>query len=153
MPANLAVPLYRQQSESDCLPVCVQMVQAYWGRPASRAALIKQLGTEPALGTPASRLLRLQSSAWSVQYQRADESDLRRWLAQHIPVILLVDTAELPYWSRRCAHAIVLIGLEGDTAYVNDPAFDAAPIAVPLGDLLLAFDAMNNLAAVITPAA
>lgn len=152
MPANLPVPLKRQQTEGDCLPVCVQMVLAFWGRPASRESLLKQLGADPDIGTPAARLARLESAALSVQYRRAEESDLRLWIAQRIPVILLVDTGELPYWPRRCAHAVVLVGLEGPTAYLNDPAFDAAPIAVPIGDLLLASDAMNNLAAVITPA-
>lgn len=150
--SSLPVPLYRQQSEGDCLPTCVQMVLAYWGQFVSRDSLMRQFATDPNVGTPGSRVLRLQSAAWSVIYRRADENDLRRWMAQRIPAILLVSTSELPYWSRRCAHAVVLVGLEGSAAYVNDPAFETAPISVALGNLLLASDTMDNLAAVIAPA-
>jgi hypothetical protein len=101
MPNALPVPLHRQ-SEGDCLPVCVQMVLAYRGLPGDRQDLITQLGTDPDVGTPASRVLRLQSSTLSATYQRADEHELCPWISQRVPVIMLVDTAQLPYWSRRC---------------------------------------------------
>ena len=152
MPATLPVPLRRQQSEGDCLPACVQMMLDYWGLPVSRQDLLRLLGTDPDMGTPASRVLRLQSPVLSVTYTQADESNLQDWLAQRVPVIVLVDTAELPYWSRRTAHAIVLAGVEGSTAYVNDPAFDTAPLSVRLDELLLASDAMSNLVVVMKPA-
>jgi ABC-type bacteriocin/lantibiotic exporter with double-glycine peptidase domain len=152
MPTTLPVPLHRQPSEADCLPACVQMVLDYWGRPANWQDLIRQLDTDPDVGTPASRVLRLQSATLSVTYRPANETDLRSWLAQRIPVIVLVDTSELPYWSRRTAHAVVLVGVEDLTAYVNDPAFETAPLPVLLGDLLLASDAMSNLVIVFTPA-
>jgi ABC-type bacteriocin/lantibiotic exporter with double-glycine peptidase domain len=128
------------------------MVLDYWGLSVSRQDLLRLLGTDPDMGTPASRVLRLQSPVLSVTYTHADESNLQDWLAQRVPVIVLVDTAELPYWSRRAAHAIVLAGAEGATAYVNDPAFDMAPLSVNLGDLLLASDAMGNLVIIIAPA-
>ena len=82
-------------------------------------------------------------------YRPVAELELQSWIAQRIPVILLVDTAQLPYWSRRTAHAIVLVGLDGSTAYVNDPAFATAPLALPFNDLLLASDSLGNLAAVM----
>jgi ABC-type bacteriocin/lantibiotic exporter with double-glycine peptidase domain len=151
MPATLPVPLHRQQSEGDCLPVCIEMVLGYWGLPVSYQDLTRQLGTDPNVGTPASRALRLQSSTLSVEYSQADEAKLRDYLAQHVPVVMLVDTAELPYWSRRAAHSVVLVGVEGSMAYVNDPAFDIAPLSVNLGDLLLASDAMSNLVIIIMP--
>ena len=149
MPATLPVPLHRQQNESDCLPVCIQMVLDYWGLPVSYQDLARQLDTDLDVGTPASRVLRLQSSTLSVEYSQADEAKLRGYLAQRVPVVMLVDTAELPYWSRRAAHAVVLVGVEGPTAYVNDPAFEIAPLSVNLGDLLLASDAMSNLVIIL----
>ena len=60
MPDNLLVPLHRQQSEGDCLPVCVQMVLDYWGQPAARDDLIAQLHTDPDVGIPGSRVLQLR---------------------------------------------------------------------------------------------
>jgi len=153
MPASLPVPLHRQQSEGDCLPACLQMILDYWGQPASREELSHLLDTDPDVGTPASRALRLQSPRLSVTYIQAEPAALRDWLAQSVPVIVLVDTGELPYWPRRCAHAIVLIGLEGSTAYVNDPAFETAPVSVSFDDLMLASDAMSNMVIVVTPSA
>lgn len=85
----------------------------------------------------------------TVTYRPVTELELQQWIAQRIPVILLVDTAQLPYWSRRTAHAVVLVGLDGSTAYVNDPAFATAPLALPFNDLLLASDSLGNLAAVM----
>ncbi len=151
MPASLPIPLRRQGSEGDCLPACVQLVLDYWGRPTSRESLIAQLGTDPEIGTPASRVLALQFTGLAATYRPAGENHLRNWLARGIPVIVLVDTGELLYWARRAAHALVLVGLEGSTAYVNDPAFDSAPLPLGLGDLLLASDAMGNMVAVIAP--
>lgn len=151
MPNNLPVPFHRQRSEGDCLPACLQMVLTYWGLSADRSDLIEQLGTDPQVGTPGSRVLQLRLRDYSVIYRAVTDLELQQWIDQKIPVILLVDTAQLPYWSSRTAHAIVLIGLDGLTAYVNDPAFDTAPLSVPFADLLLASDAMGNLAAVILP--
>lgn len=151
MPNNLPVPLQRQQSDGDCLPVCVEMVLAYWGKPVARETLIRLFDTDPAVGTPAGRALRLQTLGWHVLFQRATETDLRQWLGQAIPVIVLVDTQELPYWSRRSAHAVVLIGSANESVSLNDPAFDTAPLTATWGDLLLASDAMDNLVIVITP--
>jgi len=151
MPNTLPVPLLPQQNDGDCLPTCVEMITAYWGKHIARQDLIELFDTDPAVGTPAGRVLRLQTMGWAVVLQPASENDFRQWLAQQIPVILLVDTGELPYWSRRCAHAVVLVSIAQDTTIVNDPAFAAAPISVSLGDLLLASDAMDNLALAITP--
>ena len=149
MPDNLPVPLHRQPSEGDCLPVCVQTVLDYWGQPADRDDLIAQLHTDPDVGTPGSRVLQLRFRGLTVTYRPVTELELQLWIAQRIPVILLVDTAQLPYWSRRTAHAVVLVGLDGSTAYVNDPAFATAPLALPFNDLLLTSDSLGNLAAVM----
>jgi Peptidase_C39 like family len=88
MPDNLLVPLYRQQSEGDCLPVCVQMVLDYWGQPADRDDLIAQLGADPDVGTPGSRVLQLHLRGLSVTYRPVTELELQQWIAQRIPVDL-----------------------------------------------------------------
>ncbi len=63
----------------------------------------------------------------------------------------LVHTAELPYWSRPCAHAVVAVGMDETWVWVNDPAFEQAPIRVSTGDFALACDAMDNYIAVFQP--
>jgi len=148
---NLPVPHRRQQSEAGCLPACVEMVLAYAGQTHSQVALSRLLGTDTEIGTPASRVLRLQSPALSVSYLQASLVDIRSWLAEQTPIIALVHTVELPYWSERCAHAVVVVGMDDAGVWVNDPAFDQAPLCVPVGDFALARDAMDNFVAVIRP--
>ncbi len=68
MATSLPVPHRRQQSEAGCLPACVEMVLAYLGEARSQEVLFRQLGTNPDIGTPASRVLRLQSRSLTVSY-------------------------------------------------------------------------------------
>lgn len=153
MAANLSVPHRRQQSEAGCLLACIEMVLAYWGRYCTQAALARLLGCDPYIGTPASRVLRLRSPTLEVSYFRVSLQEVQLWLEQQIPVIALVDTAELPYWSRRCAHAVVVVGIGDTGVWVNDPAFDQAPLYVQRTDFALACDAMDNYVATLRPIA
>jgi len=74
-------------------------------------------------------------------------------LAGMLPVVVIVSvrTGELPYWEEDVPHAVVVVGIDTATevAYVNDPAFEHAPIAVPVGDFVLAWDALGNRCAMI----
>jgi len=149
--ARLPVPHRRQQSEAGCPLACVEMVLAYWGQARSQEALSRKLGTDPDVGTPASRVLRLQSRSLKVSYTKASLSEIQRRLEEQVPVVALVHTAELPYWSRPCAHAVVVVEMDDTWVWVNDPAFDQAPIRVSTGDFSLACDAMDNYIAVLQP--
>jgi hypothetical protein len=57
-----------------------------------------------------------QIPSLSILYLQASLDDVRGWLADHIPVIALVQTLELPYWSRRSAHALVVVGVQETTS-------------------------------------
>jgi len=148
---KLSVPHHRQKSEAGCLPACVAMVLAYWQDPHSQEAISRSLGTDPHVGTPASRVLRLRSRSLSVFYGQASPIEIRQWLEARVPVIALVHTLELPYWSQACAHAVVVIGVDEGSVWVNDPARVQAPVRVPMGDFILACGAMDNYVAVIRP--
>ena len=149
MPTRLPVPHRPQQGEASCLPACVEMVLAYWGIERTQAELAARLGTDPVGGTPCSRVLRLHFPSLSISYLQASLDDIRDWLTRNVPVIALVQTSELPHWSCRSAHAVVVVGLEEATVWINDPVFEHAPISVPIGDFGLACDAMDNRVVVI----
>lgn len=151
MVARLPVPHRRQQRETGCLPTCVEMVLAYWGQARSQELLSRQLGTDPDIGTPASHVLRLRFPSLGISYVQASVTEIRRWLEDRVPVVALVHTAELPYWSRPCAHAVVVVGMDQTGVWINDPAFDSAPILVSTGDFALACDAMDNYVVVFHP--
>jgi hypothetical protein len=66
------------------------------------------------------------------------------------PLLQFVRTGELPYWTVDTPHTVVLAGLEGDQAFLFDPATDSGPYAVPEGDLLLAWSAFDYAYAALT---
>lgn len=44
---KLAVPHFRQEHPHTCLPACVRMALAYWGKEYSEEELAQVFGTEP----------------------------------------------------------------------------------------------------------
>ena len=144
----LQVPHFRQSQDGRCLPACVRMVLAHLGREMDEPELARLLKTRP-FGTPADNVRLLSQLGCSIVFERGTEHDLRRWLDQGVPPIIFLKTDALPYWEDEDAHAVVLVGLTSDTAYLNDPAFDAAPQAAPLEHFLLAWSEFDYEYAVI----
>lgn len=86
-----------------------------------------------------------------VQYsQEGSLNELSAALARgHAPIIFL-RTSELPYWLEDTPHAVVLVGLDTDFAFLLDPAYeDEAPVSVTLGDFLLAWSHFDMVYALI----
>jgi ABC-type bacteriocin/lantibiotic exporter with double-glycine peptidase domain len=124
------------------------MVLNYWGIAASEADLAAQLGATP-LGTPGSRLLRLQTSQLQVTYEPITLMQLQETLRQGVPVITLAQTIFLDYWEIDTAHAVVVIGLAEDSLFINDPAFENAPQKATIDGFLAAWGEFDNLAGII----
>lgn len=61
-------------------------------------------------------------------------------------------TGELPYWEVDTPHAVIVAGIEGEQAYLFDPAIDTAPVTVNVGDLMLAWSYFDYTYAVLRPA-
>lgn len=126
----LAVSHLRQQVESDCLPVCAQMVLAYLGRSESYERLIQLLGTRW-FGTPSENILRLEQLNIHVTWRELSLTEIEAALRRNQPVIAFVDTADLPYWSTASDHVVVVVGIDEQFVYVNDPYFVEAPQTLP----------------------
>lgn len=56
-----------------------------------------------------------------------------------LPVIVVVDTDDAHYWPYVRHHAVVVVGFDEQSVYVNDPAQTEAPLAVNIGTFLLAW--------------
>jgi len=148
----LAVPHRTEDFIGGCLPACCQMALEFLGIACTQRQIATQIGYIEGAGTPASNVARLSSWRINVQYlPEAKLDDLRRGLEKGNIIIALVRTGELPYWEDDVPHAVVVVGVDtmADIVYVNDPAFEYAPIAVPVGDFTLAWDALGNPCAVI----
>jgi hypothetical protein len=125
------------------------MVLAYWNIERDQADIAETLGLVPGAGVSGNRIKRISTKKLDVYYGAGELGDLEGVLAQGVPPIVLVYTAELPYWEQATAHAVVLLGMAEQMVYLNDPATAQGNIAVPLGDFELAWMEMANLYAAI----
>lgn len=122
----LTVPHHKQIGTYNCLPACARMVLHYHGELLAEDRLAHLLGTTP-MGTPGSRLLRLQSPHWQVTYAPLTLPLIFDYLEQGLPVITLVQTIFLDYWQADLAHAVVVVGYDQDVLLVHDPSFTQSP--------------------------
>ncbi len=110
--------------------------------------LLKVLDIGP-IGAPRRNIVRLASRNISVVYREATVAILLDLVQHGVPVIVFVDTGELPYWSSVTNHAVVVVGADAEQVLVNDPAYPEAPIAVAVGDFELAWLNCEYMCAVI----
>lgn len=131
----------RQETETGCLAACAQMVLNYLGIRRSQDELARQMRSIPHVGTVGRNILNLQSSELRVVYTQGTLEQLRAWLSQEVPVIALVQTAELPYWDKvEARRTVVVVGLDEENVYLLDPARDPEVITVSRGDFALAWE-------------
>jgi hypothetical protein len=125
------------------------MTLAYLHEPVDITRITRLLDTQE-FGSVASRIHRLADWGYNVTYQSGSLARLRDLIAAATPPIAFVWTGDLPYWTVNTPHAIVIVGLDDETVWVNDPAVPAAPQSIPLGDFLLAWAEFDNRYATIT---
>jgi ABC-type bacteriocin/lantibiotic exporter with double-glycine peptidase domain len=138
----LPVPHLIQHDKGDCLVACAAMVLGYASITYSYRKLTSLLATTR-YGTVFSHLSNLSKAGFQFAVDQGGFTELHSLLLQNRPVIIAVQTGELPYWRdlqilEDVPHAVVLVGLDNETAFVNDPAFEEAPFALPISELDLA---------------
>ncbi|MBK8047255.1 MAG: hypothetical protein IPK16_09120 [Anaerolineales bacterium] len=83
-----------------------------------------------------------------VIYATGDESTLGA-IDRGNPPIIFVDTGELPYWNLQLRHAILMVGYDEVDVFLNDPAWDTAPMTTSWDDLMLAWSEFDYRYALI----
>ncbi|MFQ5812276.1 MAG: C39 family peptidase [Anaerolineae bacterium] len=145
----LPVPHYKQEHPHSCLQACVRMVLAYLGHTVSESTLNRLFEAED-FGVPGHRLQRLARWGYRVRYESGTETMLCNILDQRIPVVALVRTGFLDYWTEDVYHAVVVVGMDASLVYLNDPWFDVAPQAVLRDAFLAAWVEMDCLSGIIS---
>lgn len=149
MPKSLlAVSRLHQRGEGDCLPTCAQMILGFLGRAASYEELYRLLGTH-SFGTPAANIRRLSSLGVVVSLAEMELDAIEAALADNLPVIAFINTADVAYWAVDTDHAVVVIGADEENVYLNDPYHAEDTQRVSRTAFLLAQLKFNNLCAVI----
>ena len=138
-PVLLTVPHLQQSNDGECLPAYAYMILAYLNRRTRYWRVRWLLGTQ-SFGTPFSHIRRLERLGVTVEaHTRGTLAVLHAHLLQNHPCLVSVQTQNLPYWSYNTLHAVVVVGMDDQTVYLNDPEVPDAPIAVPIGDFDLAW--------------
>lgn len=151
-PVRLSVQHVQQRTDGECLVACAAMIFVYLGLPFDYRRGVRLLRIRPQIGTPFFQIRELGKLGISVTYKQGTLLDLHAYLIQGLPCIVGVQTGELPYWQAiNVQHAVVVVGLDSEFIYLNDPAFVNAPIQVPLGDFDLAWLEQDEVFAVLIP--
>jgi ABC-type bacteriocin/lantibiotic exporter with double-glycine peptidase domain len=143
----LPVSHRQQRQQAECLAACAAMVLDYLQVPASYEQLVELLRIGPA-GAPFRNLRYLESLGLSVLIEQGEIETLRSHLGRGSPVLAFVDTGQLPYWDEITGHAVVVVGIEADLIYLNDPGFTEAPKVIPVAEFELAWLGLDQFYAI-----
>jgi len=146
----LPAPHFEQSRDGTCLPACARMVLAYWGRQATEVEIADLLGAQ-VFGTAISNVARLTRLGYAIQHSHFDLDRLHRELDDRIPVIVRLWTGFLDYWAVETSHVAVVVGIDDDCVYLNDPAFPDHPQRVAVNSFLAAWAEYDETAVVIKP--
>src|SRR6185369_15356491 len=108
---------------------CAAMVLDYLGLKYDYTKIAKALNIH-AGGAAAANLRNLERMGVHVLLDHGDMQQLAASLEQNEPCIAFVMTGELPYWDFSTPHAVVVVGLDQESVYLNDPAEEVAPQVV-----------------------
>lgn len=146
----LPVSHIQQQSPGDCLAACAAMALSYLGRSIRYNHLVRLLRIKRPYGTSFSNIRELEKQQINVLYKEGTLPELYKHLCNGTPCIVSVQTGELPYWDMHSLHVVLLVGMDPEHVYLNDPEFANAPIRIPTGEFDLAWFAQEERYAVLT---
>jgi len=145
----LAVSHQSQRQESDCLAACSAMVLDYLHVPYTYSQLLRLLRVQ-SFGAWFRNIQSLESLGLFVSIGYGNVETLETYLDTGLPIIAYVDTEFLTsYWRESTNHALVIIGIEDERIYLNDPFFPTAPQVIALNEFLPAWIEQKQLYAVI----
>jgi hypothetical protein len=114
----------------------------------SYKSIVDLLGTR-AFGTPFRNVKKLERWGVSVTIDYLTLMEIERTLKEGLPVLAGVHTADLAYWVQGVDHVVVVIGLDEQNVYVNDPSLPQSQQPIPKVQFDLAQLAFDNLCAII----
>lgn len=146
---RLAVPHLRQQQPHTCLPACVRMVLAYWGKEYTEEELAEPFGTVPLWGTrPENVVAGLENLGYhALWFENTTVERLLELLAKDWPAIVFLRASDLPH-GRAGLHAVVVVGIEGEQVICLDPALDH-PLHLGLSPFLKAWSSLGHQGVVV----
>jgi len=147
----LLVPRLKQKQAADCLAACAAMILDYLAYPIAYEDLVRLLQIGP-IGAPSFRIQELERLGLRVEYGKSSLENIRRHLLAGHPGIAFVNSEEMSYWQGGATyHAVVVIGFDGRSIFINDPYFANSLQTVDEDEFLLAWSEHDYRYALIFP--
>jgi predicted double-glycine peptidase len=129
------------------------MALAQFNVQVDQERLAKTFGTRPGVGTPFSRIKRLEQ--WPVNINIKEwggVEELISTLATGASIITAVTTtAGLPGWGQiRTQHTLLVVNVDADYVTYHDPALAQGPVSALRPEFLLAWSHMAEQVAFVT---
>jgi uncharacterized protein YvpB len=149
---------HKQTTPGGCVPTSIAMVFSRYRRSDKNQVrdwmdeLSAALGTDENHGTVFDPLDESFVSEFSLKpwgfHHEAKASDLEtieRDIQQGIPVICMIESRYLPYSTEDRLHAVVLVGIDEESVFLNDPLCEGDEVVkFPLPAFLEAWNGWGN---------
>ncbi|MEM7028524.1 MAG: cysteine peptidase family C39 domain-containing protein [Chloroflexota bacterium] len=144
--AMLEVPHFRQLNDNADLVACAQMVLAYYGRPSEIDRLIT-LFDGVSDNTMVAQVMQLKKWGYGVSAGPTDIEQIQSWLRHSIPPIVALGNGAMS--EKESPQMVVLVGLDQQNAYLNDPRLKDHPHSMSLSDFTMAWNAAGQMGAAV----
>src|SRR5262245_25086094 len=116
----LDLPHFRQEADYTCVPACVRMILAYYGRDIPEAEIAAVLVTEET-GTRFADIVRIARLGFEIDIATGAVAALTAMVDRHVPCIARVKTVHLPRYPlpRWVPHTVVVVGVDGGRVYFH----------------------------------
>jgi ABC-type bacteriocin/lantibiotic exporter with double-glycine peptidase domain len=139
---------YRQQDKAACIPASFRMVVSHFdamlAETLSEADMIALLGTG-ATGSLLEHLPRLNALGFEAISEEWSPTELALHLRlQKTPVIVVLYAGYVEYLQSDTLHAVVVIGMDAEKVYLNDPLRNETPIVFSIDEFNRAWSFWDN---------
>ena len=147
---------FKQADEVSCVPASLAMVLSVYDKEVSQAELKDYMGTTESGIQVEVAWESLPFERWNLQYyQRLGCSleDLENELAKGVPPIVFIVSSFLPHSEGDFLHAVVVVGLNRESIYINDPLLEeSSPFEMELSIFQAAWQWYNYCMISVFPA-
>jgi ABC-type bacteriocin/lantibiotic exporter with double-glycine peptidase domain len=139
---------YRQQDKAACIPAAIRMVISHFdetlAESLSESDLMRLLGTG-STGSLLEHLPRLNQLGFEAISEESSLTELALFL--HLfqtPVIAVLYAGYVEYLKSDSLHAVVIVGMDEEKVYLNDPLRETSPIVLSIDQFNRAWSFWDN---------
>ena len=146
---------HQQEDDRSCVFASLAMVWSAYGKEVSQSEFRDYMGATQRGTQIDVTWNRIPFEKWDLECEIKFDAKLEERQASlnaGVPVIAIVRSVLLPYSDRDFLHAIVIVGIDQEYVYINDPLTDGqVPIRMSQDTFLQAWEWYARCAIIIKP--